>query len=220
MNEHKTALGAANSSNHERPNMTIGFIGTGRIGRALAEKCVKAGYAVILSNRRGPGSLTGYVQGLGPLAAEGTAAEATGADVIVLAVPWANLADALRGLSGWEGKIVVDATNPILADGTIQDMGESTSSETVAAQLPGARVVKAFNTLFADMLAAEPVQTSGKRVLFMSGDDGKAKRTVQRLITAFGFATVDLGGLAQGGRMQQAGKPLAGLDLLLANPNR
>jgi predicted dinucleotide-binding enzyme len=72
--------------------------------------------------------------------------------------------------------------------------------------------------LFAAWLAAEPVQPAGKRVLFVSSDDAEAKRIVQGLAAAFGFATVDLGGLVQGGRLQQAGKPLAGLNLLLTNP--
>jgi predicted dinucleotide-binding enzyme len=128
------------------------------------------------------------------------------------------VAGALRGITEWKGKIVVDVTNPILADGTLVDLGESTSSEVIAAQLPGARVVKAFNTLFATWLAAEPVQPAGKRVIFVSSDDAEAKRIVQGLAAAFGFATVDLGGLVQGGRLQQAGKPLAGLNLLLTNP--
>jgi hypothetical protein len=87
----------------------------------------------------------------------------------------------------------------------------------VAAQLPGARVVKAFNSLFAAWIEAEPVQPAGKRVVFVSGDDAEAKRTVSRLIAQLGFATVDLGGLTEGGRMQQAGKPLAALNLLLIN---
>jgi predicted dinucleotide-binding enzyme len=209
---------SATSRSKKTPKMTIGFIGTGHIGKALAKKSAKAGYPVILSNRRGPGSLTDYVHGLGPLASEGTVAEAARADVVVLAVGWSDVAEALRGLPEWKGKIVVDATNPILADGTLADLGESTSSETVAAQLPGARVVKAFNTLFAAWLGAEPVQPAGKRVMFLSGDDAEAKGTVQGLADTFGFATVDLGGLVQGGRLQQAGKPLAGLNLLLTNP--
>jgi len=198
--------------------MSIGFIGLGRIGKALAQKSVKAGNRVILSNRRGPGSVTSYVAELGPLASAGTVTEAAKAEVVFLAVRWADISQALQCLPNWEGRIVVDTTNPILADGTYVDLGERTSSELVAAQLPGARVVKAFNSLFAAWIENEPVQPAGKRVVFVSGDEAEAKRIVKRLISAMGFAPVDLGGLVEGGSMQQAGKPLAALNLLLTNP--
>jgi predicted dinucleotide-binding enzyme len=197
--------------------ITIGFIGLGHVGKALAEKSVQAGNRVILSNRRGPGSLAGYVAELGPLASAGTVAEAAQAEVVFLAVRWADIGPALQRLPPWQGRIVVDATNPILADGTFVDLGGQTSSELVAAQLPGARVVKAFNSLFAAWMADEPVQAAGRRVVFMSGDEADAKRTVKELISAMGFAPVDLGGLMEGGQLQQAGKPLAALNLLLAN---
>ena len=85
--------------------MTIGFIGLGRIGKALAEKSVKAGNSVILSNRRGFGSLTSYVAELGSLASAGTVAEAAKADVVFLAVRWADISQALQGLPNWEGRI-------------------------------------------------------------------------------------------------------------------
>jgi predicted dinucleotide-binding enzyme len=197
--------------------MTIGFIGLGRVGKALAEKSVRAGNRVILSNRSGAVSLTSYAAALGPLAAAGTVAEAAQAEVVFLAVPWTAIGPALQGLPNWAERIVVDATNPILADGTFVDLGERTSSELVAAQVPGARVVKAFNSLFAAWMEAEPRQPAGKRVVFVSGDDAAAKHTVEGLITAMGFAPVDLGGLVAGGRLQQAGKPLAALNLLLTN---
>jgi predicted dinucleotide-binding enzyme len=99
----------------------------------------------MLSNRSGPGSLTGYVAALGRLVSAGTVAEATQAKVVFLAVPWAAMGQALCGLPNWKGHIVVNACNPILADGTFVDLGERTSSELVAGQLPGTRVV---NSLF------------------------------------------------------------------------
>jgi predicted dinucleotide-binding enzyme len=145
--------------------LTIGFIGLGHVGQALATKSVQAGNHVLLINRSGPGSLTGYV------------AEAAQAEVVFLAVPWATIGQALQGLPNWQGRIVVDATNPILADGTFVDLGERTSSELVTAQMPSARVVKAFNSLFAAWMADEPKQPAGK------------------LIADMGFAPIDLGGL-------------------------
>jgi predicted dinucleotide-binding enzyme len=197
--------------------ITIGFIGLGHVGKALAAKCVQAGNRVLLSNRRGPSSLTNYVAELGPLAAAGTVAEAAQAEVVFLAVHWAQLGQALHGLPNWEGRIVVDANNPILSDGTYVELGDKTSSELVAAQLPGARVVKAFNSLFVAWMEDEPGQPAGKRVVFVSGDEAEAKHTVKGLISAMGFAPIDLGGLVEGGRLQQAGKPLAALNLLLTN---
>lgn len=198
-------------------SITIGFIGLGHVGKALAAKSVQAGNRVLLSNQRGPSSLTSYVAALGPLASAGTVAEAAQADVVFLAVPWAAIGQSLQGLPNWQGRIVVDATSPILADGTFVDLGEQTSSELVATQLPGARVVKAFNSLFAAWMADEPKQPAGKRVVFVSGDEADAKQTVKELIAAMGFAPIDLGGLVEGGRFQQAGKPLAALNLLLTN---
>jgi predicted dinucleotide-binding enzyme len=158
-------------------SLTIGFIGLGHVGQALATKSVQAGNHVLLINRSGPGSLTGYVAELGPLAAAGTVAEAAQAEVVFLAVPWATIGQALQGLPNWQGRIVVDATNPILADGTFVDLGERTSSELVTAQMPSARVFKAFNSLFAAWMADEPKQPAGK------------------LIADMGFAPIDLGGL-------------------------
>ncbi|WP_210522164.1 NADPH-dependent F420 reductase [Hymenobacter terricola] len=197
--------------------MTIGFIGVGLIGRALAEKSVRAGYQVVVSNKRGPDSLASYVRELGPLASAGTVAAAAAADVVFLAVRWPHLEEALHGLPDWQGRIVVDTNNPISPDGTYAELGNKTSSEVVAALVPGARVVKAFNSLLSAWIGDEPRQPAGKRVVFMSGDDAGAKNTVKSLIAAFGFAPVDLGSLAEGGKMQQAGHPLALLNLLLTN---
>jgi 8-hydroxy-5-deazaflavin:NADPH oxidoreductase len=80
----------------------------------------------------------------------------------------------------------------------------------------GARIVKAFNSIPMAHFNAGPIKGQGKRVIFVSGDDEEAKRAVKDLIESFGFAAVDLGGLVTGGRIQQAGGPLAGLDLLVA----
>ena len=197
---------------------TIGFIGAGRIGQALARKCVKAGYPVIVSNRRGPQSLGDLVAELGPLAAAGIIAEAAQADIIFLTVRWVDLPQVGASLPSLAGKIVVDVTNPILPDGSYVDLGQSSSSEQVASQLPGSRLIKAFNTLYAAWLEAEPVQPAGRRVVFVSGDDAAAKQAVLHLIAALGFAPVDLGSLREGGWLQQAGRPLAALNLLQVNP--
>ncbi|WP_375773344.1 NAD(P)-binding domain-containing protein [Archangium gephyra] len=196
--------------------MKIGIIGAGSIGQALAGHMAKAGHEVIVSNSRGPETLAGLVRQLGPRARAGTRQEAAAADMVMLSVPWEQVREALSGVPAWNGRILVDATNPVLLPGfRLADLGGSTSSEVVASLAPGARVVKTANTLLAAVLAAEPRQSGGRRVLFMSGDDAGAKTEVSGLFGQAGFATVDLGGLAIGGRLQQfPGGPLPTLNLL------
>jgi len=197
--------------------MKIGIIGAGNIGRAIARHLTRSGHDVILSNSRGPESLKSLVAELGQKAKAGTVEEAGAAPVVFLAVTWAQLPAALARFPAWKGRIAVDTTNPYVAQGSgvrLLDLGSKTSSEIVAEMVPGARLVKAFNTLFHVHLAAEPSQAGGRRVIFLSGDDAAAKAEVSQLIDQIGFAAVDLGGLVEGGKMQQAGAPLAGLNLV------
>jgi len=196
--------------------MKIGIIGTGGIGQALASHIAKAGYEIIVSNSRGPESLAALVTKRGPGAQAGTRQEAAQADVVVLAVPWEHVRGALSDLPSWNGRILIDATNPIIEpDFRMADLGGSTSSEIVASIAPGARVVKAANTLLRAVLAADPNEAGGHRVLFMSGDDAAAKAEVNDIFGKVGFATIDLGGLASGGRLQQfPGGSLPTLNLI------
>ena len=97
--------------------METGIIGAGAIGQAIALQAVRAGLNVTLSNRRGPESLAGVVEQLGPNARAGSVREAAAADIVVLAVNWQQLPDALADLPAWNGRIVVDATNPIVQPG-------------------------------------------------------------------------------------------------------
>jgi 8-hydroxy-5-deazaflavin:NADPH oxidoreductase len=196
--------------------MTIGIIGAGGIGQAFAGHMAKAGYKVIVSNSRGPESLTEVVSQLGPHAKAGTRQEAAQADVVVLAVPWEQLRAALSDLPAWNGRILIDATNPVVQPGfRLADLGGRTSSEVVASLVPGARVVKVANTLLRAVLAADPNEAGGHRVLFMSGDDVAAKVDVSGILENVGFATIDLGGLASGGKLQQfPGGPLPTLNLI------
>jgi predicted dinucleotide-binding enzyme len=196
--------------------MKIGIIGAGGIGQAFAGQVAKAGYQVIVSNSRGPESLAGVVSELGPRAKAGTRQEAAQADVVVLAVQWSQLRAALSDLPAWSGRILIDATNPVVQPGfRLADLNGSTSSEIVASLAPGARVVKAANTLPVALLAADPKQVGGRRVLFMSGDDAAAKAEVSAILEKVGFAPIDLGGLASGGKLQQfPGGPLPTLNLI------
>ena len=196
--------------------MNIGIIGAGGIGQAFAAHVARAGYEVIVSNSRDPESLAGLVRQLGPRAKAGTRQEAARADVVVVAVQWEHLRAALSDLPAWTGRILIDATNPVLEPGfRLAELNGSTSSEIVASLAPGARVVKVANTLLRAVLAADPKQAGGRRVLFMSGDDAAAKADVSGILDKVGFATIDLGGLASGGRLQQfPGGPLPTLNLI------
>jgi len=196
--------------------MKIGVIGAGGIGQAFASQVAKAGYEVIVSNSRGPESLAEVVSQLGPRARAGTRLDAARADVVVLAVHWPQVPEALSGLPAWNGRILIDATNPVVQPGfRLADLSGSTSSEIVASLAQGARVVKVANTLVRAMLAADPKQAGGHRVLFMSGDDAAAKADVSAILEKAGFALIDLGGLASGGRLQQfPGGPLPTLNLI------
>jgi 8-hydroxy-5-deazaflavin:NADPH oxidoreductase len=131
-------------------------------------------------------------------------------------VQWQQVRDALSDLPAWNGRILVDATNPVVQPGfRLADLGGKTSSEVVASLAPGARVVKAANTLPTALLSAEPKQAGGRRVVFMSGDDAAAKADVGGILETIGFAVIDLGDLASGGRLHQfPGGPLPALNLV------
>ncbi|OLB79388.1 MAG: hypothetical protein AUI14_10550 [Actinobacteria bacterium 13_2_20CM_2_71_6] len=192
--------------------MIVGMLGAGQMAQTLARGWLPAGHEIRFANSRGPESLADLVAELGPGASAVTPPELAGADVIVLAVRWTQLPDAIAGVGSLAGKIVVDATNnrvgPRPED--VLDLGGRTSSEVVAGYLPGARVVKAFNHLPIPSLGTlrehpEPL------ALFLAGDDDAAKAVVAGLIRDLGGAPVDTGGLVEGGRLQgTGGGPLAG----------
>ncbi|GAA2808359.1 NADPH-dependent F420 reductase [Crossiella cryophila] len=197
--------------------MKIGILGAGHIAQAVARHAIRYGHQVVLSNSRGPDSLTDLVAELGPLASAGTVAEAASAELVLLAVGWPQVPAAVAGLPDWGGRIVIDATNQFATpppDWTIDDLGEITGSEHIASLLPGARIVKAFNTLHASRIAPDPRHPAGRQLLFLAGDDAEAKATVHALTEEFGFAPVDLGDLRTGGRLMQLGGPLSGLHAL------
>lgn len=192
---------------------TIGIIGAGNIGKTVATHLVKKAIPVRISNSQEPQTLTDTIAQLGNGATAVTAAEASGADIVLLAVPFSKVKD-LTHLTDWTGKIVIDATNHFTPDYQVMDLGGKASSEVVQALLPGARLVKAFNTLVAKLLAADPVVDNGHRVLFISGDDQAAKAEVSELIETLGFAPIDLGSLAVGSTYQQAKGTFSTLNLI------
>jgi 8-hydroxy-5-deazaflavin:NADPH oxidoreductase len=175
----------------------------------MARTALRAGRPVVIANSRGPESLASVASALGDGASAGTVAEAAASGIVVIAVPWAGVPMALEGLR-WNGQIVIDAIN----DFDPRDLEGTTSSEVVADLVGDAPVVKAANTLAAAILAADPRQVGGQRVLFLSGDDPEAKAEVSALFQDAGFFTIDLGDLSTGGGMQQVGGPLAGANLI------
>jgi hypothetical protein len=197
--------------------MDFGTIGAGIVGQGIARHLVAVGHRVVLSNSRGPATLKDIVKKLGPLAAAGTVAEAAAADVAFLAVRWPDIPDALAGLPAWDNRILIDTTNqatgPAPAD--YVDLGTETGSEFVARHAPGARVVKAFNTLYARYIVADPRHAEGRQLLFYAGDDDDAKKTFREIADSIGFAPADAGTLREGGRlMQVGGGPLSAVHAL------
>ncbi|AWM10845.1 NADPH-dependent F420 reductase [Bradyrhizobium symbiodeficiens] len=195
---------------------TIGIIGAGNIGRALAQAFARKGIAVTLSNSRGPESLAAIVAEIGAPVTAGTREQAAAKDIVFVAVNWSKLPAALAGLPAFGGRTVVDANNPIEAPlFKPAELGGRASSEIFADLVPGARVVKAFNHLLPQLLTADPASEGGRRVLFYSGDDAGAKAAVGTLIERLGFFGIDLGSLAIGGRLVQfPGGPLPALNLV------
>lgn len=193
--------------------MHIGIVGSGSTGSTVARLAVDAGHEVTLSNRRGPESLAPLVEELGPQAHAGTVEEAAGSgDLVVVSVPFGVI--GTLPAPAFEGRVVIDASNYYPdRDGHVAELDndETTSSELLAAHLPGATVVKAFNTMYYKYLAdgGGPDRPRDARLaLFVAGDDAAAKALVGDLIEAVGFVSVDTGGLADGGRLQQPGGPI------------
>jgi predicted dinucleotide-binding enzyme len=196
--------------------MSIGIIGAGNIGSAFARALARNGISATIANSRGPETLAELAAELAPHITAGTIEEAAKADIVLIAVPWSKLPSALAGLPDWAGRIVIDANNPIEAPlFKPAELGGRLSSEIVAGLVPGARLVKAFNHLLANLVSADPKAEGGNRVLFYSGDDAQAKAEVGALITRLGFAGIDLGTLKVGGSLTQfPGGPLPAINFV------
>lgn len=182
--------------------MRIAIIGTGNVGSALGGSFTRAGHDVTLAGQ--DETKAGAVAAkLGATVAVDAVMAARGADVIVLAVPFsaaeavaAQIADAVAG------KVVIDATNPLKPDYSgLATEGESSGAERIASRLPGAKVVKAFNTLFAG-LQADPASTGITPDGLLAGDDDAAKQVVAELARSIGLRPVDLGPLANAGALE------------------
>jgi len=191
----------------DRVIKTIGLIGAGRIGSQVARLAVRNNYDVVISNSRGPATLSALVAELGPRARAATAVDAGRAgDIVVVTVPLKNYRAV--PVAPLAGKIVIDTNNYYpQRDGHIAELDDesTTTSELLQAHLPTSKVVKAFNHIYAAALTTDgqPPGTKNRRALAIAGDDQGAKAAVTRLIDQFGFDTVDAGPLKEGWRIQR-----------------
>jgi 8-hydroxy-5-deazaflavin:NADPH oxidoreductase len=194
--------------NERKTHMKVGFIGAGNVAQTYVKHFVQHGHEAVLSNSRGPDSLSELVRSIGSKAKAGTVQEAAEQDIVILSVRWEQAKQALAEVSDWSGRILVDATNRPLDE----DTNGKTASEVIASYAPGARLVKALNTLVVDWIQ-DYSDKKPKLVLFLSGDDADAKRKLARALEETGFVPVDLGDLIEGGKLQEFGAPLSGLHM-------
>ncbi len=186
---------------------TLGLIGAGHIGSQLARLAVQNGYDVVISNSRGPDSLSGLVAELGPKARAAAPAEvARAGDIVVVTIPLKNYrtvpAEPLRG------KVVIDTMNYYpQRDGHVPELDNEskTTSELLQEHLPESKVVKAFNHIYAADLTTDnqPPGSKNRRALVIAGNDAQARAKVAQLIDQFGFDVVDVGPLKESWRIQR-----------------
>jgi hypothetical protein len=185
---------------------TIGIIGAGHIGSQIARLAVAHGYSVVISNSRGPETLSGLIAELGPRARAATPADAArSGEIVVVTIPLKNYRTV--PVEPLAGKLVIDTNNYYPArDGHLPELDNesTTSAELLQAHLPTSKVVKGFNHIQAAALTTDgqPAGTKNRRALVIAGDDREAKTIVSRLIDQFGFDTIDAGPLKESWRIQ------------------
>jgi predicted dinucleotide-binding enzyme len=195
--------------------MTYAIIGTGNVGTALARLFSRAGIEVSIANTRGAETIQPLVKELGATVKARTLEDALEADIVFLAIPFVAVERFARIRKDWSGKIVIDATN---AHGVSPEvLAGRLSSDIVAKAVPGAAVVKAFNQLPAGVLARDPSQDGGRRVVFVAGNDDKASATVKALAEQLGFSPIPVGRIDEGGRLLHIPGPLV-LHNLVEHP--
>ena len=193
--------------------MNISILGTGNMATGLAVLFAKAGHTVTLGSRDAEKAKAAASK-IGNGIAGADLAEAAGkADLVVLAVPYDAATEVIRAAGDLTGKTLVDITNPMTADYSALTIGHSTSAaEEIQKLAPTAKVVKAFNTVFASVLQAGGTAAGRPATVFVAGDDAGARKTVADLAVSAGFETIETGGLASARYLE----PLAGLNIALA----
>jgi predicted dinucleotide-binding enzyme len=190
--------------------MKVLVIGAGNMGSAFVKQISAAGHTVSVTARDAAKAAAVATQYAGVKAVAGASA-ADGQDIVIVATGYADAVPALQSVGNLHGKVVIDITNPLTPDYMGLTLGHSTSAaEEIAKAIPGAYVVKAFNTLFAQVLASGPRLADGNQAtVFFAGDQDSAKQSVKALAESLGFATVDAGGLKNARYLE----PLAGLNI-------
>ncbi|MFN2195918.1 MAG: NADPH-dependent F420 reductase [Anaerolineales bacterium] len=176
--------------------MNIGILGTGNVGTALGSRWAQVGHAITFGSRDPQSEkVQTLLQECPGAQAAGHQAAVDRAEIVVLATPWRVTAELLGALSGWDGKILIDATNPIAPGLTLAVGLDSSAAEQVAVWAPGAQVVKAFNTTGYNVMR-DPLFDGISASMFFCGDDPQAKAACRGLIEALGFDPIDCGALA------------------------
>jgi len=178
--------------------MSYAIVGFGEVGQALARAFARKNIEVAIATRRPPEALAQQARTIGPTVVAKTLQDAIQADTIFLAVRFGDHQEVAKALASLHGKTVIDVTN------TFDDLGGLPSSAVVAKAFPGAKLVKGFNHLAAERLAADPSVNGGRRVVFLSSDDEGAAAPVATLAEQLGFAPIMLGKLDEGGALVQA----------------
>ncbi len=191
--------------------MKVTVIGAGNMGSAFVKQLHGAGHSVQVTARTAAKAQALAAQFPGVQAV--SAAEAANADVLLLATGYADAVAALQAIAPREGQVVIDVTNPLTADYMGLTLGHSTSAaEEIASALPRIRLVKGFNTLFAQVIAEGADFGQGKKAnVFLAADDSEAKAVVKQIAESMGFVTVDTGPLKNARYLE----PLAGLNIYL-----
>src|SRR5689334_4395189 len=181
----RTSRQVNTQTSKEENGMKIGILGSGRIGATAARLFVGAGHEVAIANSRGPDSLLALVKELAPHGQAATVIEAARfGEMVLLAIPW-HAEEGLPPAELLRNKIVIDAMNPYRPQGGFFDLGDSTSSEIVQQRRPGARLVKAFNTIYYGDLATRgrrELAVQERHAIYVAGDDAPAKQAISRLI--------------------------------------
>jgi 8-hydroxy-5-deazaflavin:NADPH oxidoreductase len=196
--------------------MTYAIIGTGLVGATLARFFAAKDIPVVIANSRGPKTLAGLAAEIGPSVTPATVADAVKAEIVLVAVGALAFKDVGAVLPDWSGKIVIDVTNGFMLPPEVQQaeyQGRLTS-EVNAERVPGAKLVKAFNQLPVKVLASPLPDDIGRRVVFVSSDHEDASATVAALVESLGFAAIEVGRIAEGGRLIQARASLVFQNLI------
>lgn len=195
--------------------MTYSIIGSGNVGTALARQFTRAGISVNIANSRGAESLSDLTSELGNNVTAVSLEEALKAEAIILAIPFMAHSTIAATAADWSGKTVVDAMNTYGVP--LELLAGRASSDVVASAFKGANVVKTLNQLPAKLLAMDPAESGGRRVMFVAGNEAVSTAAIVDLVKNLGFAAVTLGKLNEGGVLLEKGGPLVLQNLIKLN---